>query len=73
MTSNQFVIYALCAIVALALYYVLTQWVHQIHKRNRYMEAQINLLSKIAEKSGVNKDEVNNIIEKADKKYNPLN
>lgn len=72
MESDQFLLYAGGAILALIIYYLFIQWAHQIHKRNRYMEAQINLLSKIAEKSGVNKDEVNAIIEKADKKYQPL-
>jgi len=72
MESTQFFIYAGALIVALVLYYSITQWAHQIHKRNRYLQAQINLLSKIAEKQGVSVAEINEIIEGAEKKHNPL-
>jgi hypothetical protein len=58
MTSDQFMIYTAVAIVAVALLYYFIQWSHQISKRNRYMEAQIKLLSKIAEKQGVSIDDI---------------
>jgi hypothetical protein len=62
MTSDQFLIYSLIGIVALVIYYIITQWIHQIHKRNRYLKAQTELLAKIAEKQGVNKDEIEVIL-----------
>lgn len=57
-SMNTFFIYGGCAIIAVALWYYLTQWGHQIAKRNRYLEAQIKLLSKIAEKQGVSMDDI---------------
>lgn len=70
--EDQTIIYLGAGILALVLYYIITQWAHQIHKRNRYLQAQINLLSKIAEKQGVSVAEINEIIEGAEKKHNPL-
>lgn len=58
MTSEQFFIYAGIALIGLALTYYFIQFAHQIEKRNRYLEAQIKLLSKIAEKQGVSKDDI---------------
>lgn len=66
MTSDQFILYAGCAIVAVALLYYFIQWSHQITRRNRLMEAQIKLLSKIAEKQGVSKDDIEVISRVAD-------
>lgn len=60
------------AIAAVALYYAFTQWAHQIHKRNRYLEAQIKLLSKIAEMQGVKTDDIEVINRVAETKYQPL-
>lgn len=62
MTSDQFLIYALIGIGALVIYFMLTQWVHQIHKRNRYLRAQMELLAKIAEKTGVEKNDIETIL-----------
>jgi chromosome segregation and condensation protein ScpB len=72
MNSEQSYYYILGGIIALGLYYVITQWAHQIAKRNRYLEAQINLLSKIAEKQGVSLEEINKIVGAAEKKHEPL-
>ena len=66
-TSDQFFIYLGIFGLALLLYYVITQWAHQINKRNRYLEAQIKLLSKIAEKSGVSIDDIEVINRVAEK------
>lgn len=66
MTSDQFMIYAGCAIVAVFLMYYFIQWSHQITRRNRLLEAQIKLLSKIAEKHGVSKDDIEVISRVAD-------
>lgn len=67
MTSEQFYLYAIIFIVALLIAYVFIQFAHQIGKRNRYMEAQIKLLSKIAENQGVNKAEIEGILHEAGK------
>lgn len=66
MTSDQFMIYAGCAIIAVVLLYYFIQWSHQITRRNRLLEAQIKLLSKIAEKHGVSKDDIEVISRVAD-------
>jgi uncharacterized protein YybS (DUF2232 family) len=66
MTSDQFMIYAGCAIVAVAIMYYFIQWSHQITRRNRLLEAQVKLLSKIAEKQGVSKDDIEVISRVAD-------
>lgn len=58
MASEQFFIYAGIALIGLALTYYFIQFAHQIEKRNRYLEAQIKLLAKIAEKQGVNMDDI---------------
>jgi hypothetical protein len=58
MTSDQFIIYAGAAIIAVTLLYYFVQWSHQISKRNRLLEAQIKLLAKIAEKQGVSIDDI---------------
>jgi chromosome segregation and condensation protein ScpB len=70
--DSQLLTYAGIAIGALVLYYMITQWVHQIHKRNRYLKAQIELLCKIAEKQGVEKEEIEAIVSIAEKRENPL-
>lgn len=72
MNSEQSYYYILGGIIALALYYVITQWAHQIAKRNRYMEAHIKLLSKIAEKQGVSSDDIQVINKVAETTYEPL-
>lgn len=72
MDSQILLTYAGCALFSLVLYYLITQWVHQIHKRNRYLKAQIELLCKIAEKHGVDQEEIEAIISAAEKKENPL-
>ncbi len=41
---------------------VITEWYHDIKKRNRYMETQIRLLSQIAAASGVSEDKVAEIV-----------
>jgi hypothetical protein len=70
--EDQNIIYILAGALGLLLYYLLTQWAHQIHKRNRYLEAQIKLLSKIAEKSGVSTDDIEVINRVAETTYKPL-
>lgn len=67
MESSQFFIYAGIAIAGLFVYYLITRWSHQIHKRNRYMKAQIELLAKIAAQQGVSGDEIESIINVAEK------
>lgn len=64
--EDQTIIYIGAGGLALVLYYLLTQWAHQISKRNRYLEAQIKLLSKIAEKQGVSLDEIDGIARMAE-------
>ena len=61
-TSDQFFIYLGCLAIAGAIIYYFIQFAHQINKRNRYLEAQIKLLGKIAEKQGVSKDDIEVII-----------
>jgi chromosome segregation and condensation protein ScpB len=58
---EQMFIYLGGALVGLLLVGWYWRTVHEIDKRNRYMEAQIKLLGKIAEKSGVTKDEIEGI------------
>ena len=70
--EDQTVIYIACGGLALVLYYVITRWAHEIQKRNRYQEAQIKLLSKIAEKQGVSLDDIEVINRVAETTYQPL-
>lgn len=70
--EDQNLIYIGAGALALILYYVITRWAHEIHKRNRYMEAQVKLLSKIAEKSGVSKDDIEVINRIAETTYQPV-
>jgi hypothetical protein len=65
-TPEQFFVYLLVFAIAAAITYYFIQFAHQIRKRNRYMEAQIKLLSKIAEKSGVSTDDIEVIKRVAD-------
>ena len=67
MESDQFFLYAGVAIAGLFVYYLVTRWSHQIHKRNRYMKAQIELLAKMALKQGVSNDEIEAIMNVAEK------
>lgn len=66
--EDQIVIYIGASGLALIVYYLITRWAHEIQKRNRYLEAQIKLLSKIAEKQGVSTDEISGIIAMAETK-----
>lgn len=67
MESSQFLLYAGAAIAGIFIYYLIIRWSHQIHKRNRYMKAQIELLAKIASKQGVSNDEIETIINVAER------
>jgi hypothetical protein len=66
MTSDQFILYAGGFIIAIAALYYFIQWSHQISRRNRLLEAQVKLLSKIAEKQGVSMDDIEVISRVAD-------
>ena len=44
----------------------LTDWFHEIKKRNRYMEAQLRLLMHIASKQGVDADKIAEIVAEAE-------
>lgn len=44
----------------------LTEWFHEIKKRNKYMEAQIRLLMHIAAKHGVDADKIAEIVAEAE-------
>lgn len=70
--DDQNVIYIGVGLLAIVVYYAITQWAHQIAKRNRYLEAQIKLLSKIAEKQGVKSDDIEVINRVAETKFEPL-
>lgn len=59
------VFYIVGGIAIIFLGRVLTNWYHEIEKRNRYMEAQIKLLMHIAAANGVDKDKVAEIIAQA--------
>jgi len=54
--------YLMIVIVAILVGKVITEWYHDIKKRNRYMETQIRLLSQIAAASGVSEDKVAEIV-----------
>jgi hypothetical protein len=58
----------IAAIISIVIYIIVAQYTHQIHKRNRYLEAQIKLLSRIAEKQGVSNEEIERIIKIANTK-----
>lgn len=58
MTSEQFILYAGGAVIALAIFYYFIQFAHQVTRRNRLLEAQVKLLAKIAQKQGVSMDEI---------------
>jgi hypothetical protein len=62
-TPDQYFIYIGGVIVGLLLIGWYWRVVHDIAKRNRYMKAQITLLAKIAEKSGVTPDEIDGILQ----------
>lgn len=66
MTSEQFILYAGGAVIAVVLLYYFIQWSHQIAKRNRLLEAQVKLLAKIAQKQGVSMDDIEVISRVAD-------
>jgi chromosome segregation and condensation protein ScpB len=70
--SGELFYYIAVAIIGLMLYYILTQWVHQVQKRNRYARAQIELLAKIAERQGVSKDDIEGILESSAKPEKPM-
>jgi hypothetical protein len=55
-------------ILSICIYIIVVKYAHQIHKRNRYLRAQMQLLSRIAEKQGVSKDEIDSIVKHADTK-----
>ena len=65
MESGDFLIYIGGLCFAILLYYFITRWAHAVEKRVKYMEAQIKLLGKIAEKQGVSKDEIEGIYNEA--------
>lgn len=61
-TSTDFVIYSGVAIAAIIFQYYLLRWIFAIARRNRYMKAQTELLAKIAEKHGVEKEIIAGIV-----------
>jgi predicted DNA-binding ribbon-helix-helix protein len=58
---DDFIIYVGGSVIGLLLAGWYWRAIHEIANRNRYMEAQIKLLGKIAEKSGVTADEIEGI------------
>jgi hypothetical protein len=61
--DNSYVIGSIVIfIILLLLGKWITEWWHQIEKRNRYMEAELKLLMHIAAKQGVDKDIVSEIM-----------
>lgn len=67
MTSTDFMIYLGIAIGVIIFQYFLLRWVFDIAKRNRYLKAQTELLSKMAEKQGVSKEDISVIITTAER------
>jgi len=61
-TSTEFIAFVACAIIGLAILYWFYRLVFDIPKRNRHIEAQTELLGKIAEKLGVPHEEVHGIV-----------
>lgn len=72
MEFGNVLMYAGYTLGSLIIYYMITQWVHQIQRRNRYLKAQIELLAKIAEKQGVAKDDIESILHASGKAEKPL-
>ncbi|MDB5209229.1 MAG: hypothetical protein JWQ30_56 [Sediminibacterium sp.] len=55
---QELLLFFLPLLLLIALGKLLTDWFHEIKKRNRYMEAQIRLLMQIAAKQGVDIDKI---------------
>lgn len=55
---QELLLFILPLFLFIALGKLLTDWFHEIKKRNRYMEAQIRLLMHIAAKQGVDTDKI---------------
>lgn len=51
--------------IGLAVSFLIIRWVLDIDKRNKQLHAQTKLLSLIAEKQGVAKSEIDNILKEA--------
>jgi hypothetical protein len=60
-SPDQIALFIAMGIIGLLLAGWYWRAIHEIAKRNRYMEAQIKLLGKIAEKNGVTPDEIEGI------------
>jgi hypothetical protein len=56
--AQELILFILPFLLLIALGKLLTDWFHEIRKRNRYMEAQIRLLMHIAAKQGVDTDKI---------------
>jgi len=63
--EDQHFYYALAVGVAIILYYIVSRWAHDIPKRNRYLQAQIKLLAKIAKEQGVPDSDIRKILNEA--------
>jgi hypothetical protein len=59
--GTTFILILIGIVVTLFIGKVLTGWYHELEKRNRYMEAQIQLLTLIARKLQADEKEVNEI------------
>ncbi|MES2373230.1 MAG: hypothetical protein V4557_11670 [Bacteroidota bacterium] len=58
---QELLLFILPLFLFIALGKLLTDWFHEIKKRNRYMEAEIRLLMHIAAKQGVDTDKISEI------------
>lgn len=67
MDSEQLLPYIIAAIIGILFGAWVTRMIFSISRRIRYQEAQMKLLAKIAEKSGVSKDEIEVILRVADR------
>jgi hypothetical protein len=64
--QNDYALFYIVGIIAVVIISkFLINWYHEIDKRNRYMEAQIKLLSHIATAHGVNVDTITEVYAKA--------
>ena len=74
MTDSQmyFLLFVLFVVVGIIIGKYLTEYYHEINKRNKYQHTQMRLLFEIAKKLGVDESKLNGILEdfkNQEKKY----
>jgi hypothetical protein len=64
MELTTLIIIGIGAIISVIIYYLVTQWAHEVDARKHHMALQTEFLAKIAERQGVERNEIDRLLKR---------